>query len=368
MNVAWVVPGGVDRSGIERVIPALLWLLERVARRHPVTVVALAQERGPGEWLLCGARVVNVGRWPRSVRAAGTLLRAHRRRRFDVVHAFWAAGSGTAAAAFARLTRTPLLLHVAGGELVSLPQIGYGGWRRWHHRAQTRLTLRTATAVTAASAGMIARLEELGIAAERVPLGVDSSRWPSRSPVPRPADRPARLVHVASLNRVKDQGMLLQACARLAAAGVSFTLDVVGEDTLGGALQREAERMRLAQVRWHGFLTQDRLRPVVEGADLFVLTSQHEAGPVAVLEAAACGVPTVGTVVGHVAELAPHAAIAVPVGDADALAGAIRSLLDDEPRRLALARAAQAWAEAQDADATAALVETLYQRLAEQRR
>ena len=36
-------------------------------------------------------------------------------------------------------------------------------------------------------------------------------------------------------------------------------------------------------------------------ADLFWLTSRHEAGPVAVLEAAVAGVPTVGTAVGQVA-------------------------------------------------------------------
>jgi glycosyltransferase involved in cell wall biosynthesis len=89
----------------------------------------------------------------------------------------------------------------------------------------------------------------------------------------------------------------------------------------------------------------------------------------AVLEAALAGVPTVGTDVGHVNEWAPDAAIAVPVGDARALADAITSLLADEPRRLSIARAAQRRSVAIDADYTALSFERLYaQVLGEQGR
>jgi glycosyltransferase involved in cell wall biosynthesis len=79
-----------------------------------------------------------------------------------------------------------------------------------------------------------------------------------------------------------------------------------------------------------------------------------------VCEAAAAGVPAVGTAVGIVAELAPEAALAVPVGDAEALAGGIVALLQDPARREALGRAAQAWAHTHDAGWTAAQFESLY--------
>ena len=55
-----------------------------------------------------------------------------------------------------------------------------------------------------------------GVQAQRVPLGVDLQRWPARSPVRRRGGEQARLVHVASLNRVKDQGTLLRALRMLA--------------------------------------------------------------------------------------------------------------------------------------------------------
>ncbi|HEU4559853.1 MAG TPA: hypothetical protein VFS20_18520, partial [Longimicrobium sp.] len=61
MKVALVVPGGVDRSGTHRVIPVLLWLIERVARVHELHVFALRQEPRPATWELLGARVHNAG-------------------------------------------------------------------------------------------------------------------------------------------------------------------------------------------------------------------------------------------------------------------------------------------------------------------
>jgi glycosyltransferase involved in cell wall biosynthesis len=49
-------------------------------------------------------------------------------------------------------------------------------------------------------------------------------------------------------------------------------------------------------------MTQRQLRPIVEAADLMILSSCHEAGPLVMLEAAVAGVPTVGTAVGHIRE------------------------------------------------------------------
>ena len=82
------------------------------------------------------------------------------------------------------------------------------------------------------------------------------------------------------------------------------------------------------------------------------------------LEAAAVGVPTVGTAVGQVCDWAPEGAVTVPVGDPDALAREIRYVLEDDTRRLAIARRAQQAAVRQDADWTCARFEELYDEVA----
>lgn len=361
MRVAWILPGGVDPSGEYRVIPCFLWLLERVARQHDVHVVALFQDPSPSRYRLLGATVDNIGRpWTR-LRTLPAIVAEHRRSPFDVFHAFWAAPAGVLAVAAGRLLRRPVVLHLGGGELVWLPEIAYGGLRTVRSRLWVRLALKGATRVTAASQPILERAARLGCQAERLPLGVDLARWPPQGPRARSPGSPARLLHVGSLNPVKDQRTLVRAAALLSQQGVRFHLDVVGEDTMAGAIQFLARELGMtSHVTFHGFLPHRQLRPLFERSDLLLVTSRHEAGPLVVLEAAVAGVPTVGTAVGHLCEWAREAAVTVGVGDAAGLARETAALLDNESRRLHLARAAQARAIREDANWTARQVLRTY--------
>ncbi len=365
MRLAIVVPGGVDRSGRERVIPALLWLIERLARRHEVHVFALAQEPRPGDWMLRGAAVHNLGlasrsRWPgEALFAAGRRLTrglsAHGP--FDVIHAFWANNPGFLATRAARALGVPAVVSLAGGELTGLPDIAYGGQLHLKERIKTARALRRATLVTAASTPMREAALAHGVDAALVPLGVPRESFAE----PLPRDATPRLLLVGSLNRVKDVPAALRAFRRVVDARPAAHLDVVGEDVLGGEVQRAASALGLSEsVTFHGFLPGDALLPFYRHADLLVHSSRHEAGPLVALEAAACGVPTVGTAVGHIRDLAPVGALSVPVGDDAALAAGILALLGDESRRRAMGEAARAWARAHDADATASAFERIY--------
>jgi glycosyltransferase involved in cell wall biosynthesis len=365
VRIVLVVPGGVDRGGRERVIPALLWLIERLAADNEVLVVALGQEPVASRYELLGATIVNVppeARGPhrlarmiaRAVRAVGSAGPP------DIVHGLWASVSGLSAVLAARRYRVPSLVHVAGGELLALRELDYGGALGRGGRLITSTTLRLAGEVTVASDWMAAHVRANGWRVDRViPLGVDLTRF---TPLPPATAGPTtggadRLVHVASLNRVKDQTTLLRAVALVHQSRPALRVDIAGVDTLDGAVERlAAELLPAGVVHFHGFVPSDELAPLYRAAALNIITSRHEAGPVAVLEAAACGTATVGTTVGHVADLASRrepAAIAVPVGDHRALAEAIVSLLADDSRRDMLARRARRWACEHDADATA---------------
>lgn len=364
MRIALIVPGGVDRSGEYRVIPALLALIERLSRDHDVQVIALTQEPRAAEWYLAGAHIHNIGVHRTGLRALLTIYRMHRRSPFDVLQAIWCGPCGLVAAIMGKALGIPSLIHVAGGELVSMPEIGYGGAQTRRGALREALVLRRVSAVTSASTPIIDALAKLRIAAHRVPLGVDLGTWPPRQPVRRDPSKPARLIHIASLNRVKDQSTLLRALAVLMECGVKFEMNIVGEDTLHGEIQALCEKLKLSNVvRFHGFLTQGQLRPLVEAADLLVLSSRHETGPLVALEAAVAGVPTAGTRVGHVTEWAPLAAESVAVGDWAGLAMAIRRLLEDEDLRMSIAREAFRRATREDADYTAQCFRSLYAQL-----
>ncbi len=369
MKLALIVPGGVDRTGIDRVVPALLWQVERLARRHTVHVFAMSQEPEPAHWELLGATVHNIGAvGARRRRFLSWFTAEHRREPFDVVHAFWG-GSATHAVAAAWWFGVPYVLHLAGGELVALHDIGYGGRRTWRGRMALHVSLAAARRVSVATGYMQQLARACGCEADQVPLGVALDRWPVLAPRERDVSRPPRLLHIGDLRPVKDQALLLRTAALLRDRGVAFSLDIAGYDTMDGEMQTLAAQLGLASsVRWHGLLRREGLRALVEQADILVVTSRHDAGPLVVLEAAIAGVPTVGTAVGHVADWTPHAAVCVPDGGETALARAITDLIADEPRRIEIAREAQRRAVEIDADYTSACFEHIYDDVTSSRR
>ncbi|MEO7454782.1 MAG: glycosyltransferase family 4 protein [Gemmatimonadaceae bacterium] len=365
MKIAIVTPGGVGANGTDGVIPALVWLLERLASRHEVHVFAFNQVADPATWTLGGAAVHNVGSaraWRRRLLSA--FGEEHQRAPFDVIHAFFGWG-GTSAALLRARHRIPVVLHLAGGELVDMPDIAYGMRASLRGGLELRIAIAGARRVTVATPFMHALAAEQGIDARIVPLGVALDRWPPRAPRRRDLSEPLRVLHIGDLRPVKDQPMLLAAMRALGERGVNAELDVCGLDTMGGTLQRSVDAALAWCVRWHGHADRGILRGMMERADVLVVTSRHEAGPVAVLEAAVAGVPTVGTAVGHIADWSPDAAWSVRVGDATALADALARLARDEDARLALAHEAQRRALAIDADHTAAAFEQVYHEMTE---
>jgi glycosyltransferase involved in cell wall biosynthesis len=362
MRVAFVVTGGFDRSGRVRIIPSLLWLVERLARRHEISVYVLRYHDEPCCYELAGATIHDLGSPRGPVNQASALWRALRRDGpFDVVHAYWAQPARVAAPV-ARALGIPAVVTFDSGEFVALPHAGYGLQSRRSSRLGVTLASRLAARVTVCSDYQAALARAHGVDPDIVPLGVDSALFTPRSAAL--SGVPFRLLHVASLNPVKDQATLVRAVQLLRNRQVDVTLDIAGEDTMSGRLQQMVRDLQLeSRVTFHGFLPSDELVEMYHRADLFVLTSLHEAAGVVLLEAASCGVPVVGSNVGYIADWSPDAAMAVPAAAPDALASAISELLFAPERRREMAARAQIWARAHDALWTAHRFETMYEEM-----
>ena len=344
MRIALIVPGFSADPG-DWCIPALRHLVVRLAGAADVHIFALRYPDHRGSYGVFGAHVTALGGgdatgarsgglWQRT---AAALVAEHRRRPFDVLHAFWAGEPGFVAALLGRALRIPTVVSIAGGELARLRDIDYGGLLRRFERVKTRLALRLASAITAGSALSLVSAQPFLPArgasrARRVPLGVDLAMFaPARAPRNR---RPTRILHVASLCGVKDQATLLSAAAALRERGYAFQLEVVGTGPLEPDLRSLARCLGLSEnVCWRGAVPHDQMPGAYQRADLFVLSSRHEAQGMVALEAAACGVPVVGTAVGVIPELRPTART-IRVGDAGGLADGMEELVDDEPGRL----------------------------------
>jgi len=362
-----IVPGGVDKSRRKRIIPVLLSLIERLALNHELVVIALRQYEQPCQYPLAGAQIVNFGapageaRIQRLTRYRRTLSEvAAQHGRPDIIHAFWANDSGLLGGLAGKWWGVPVVLSIGGGELTWLPQIAYGGQGSWISRRRIAWAIRLAAVVTGGSRFVCNQLPS-----QRsiwLPLGVDTDRF---SPAPtRRAEIPYQLIQVATLNDVKDQATLLQAFVQVRDVCPDVNLHLVGLDILNGRLHRLAQQLSISDaVKFHGPVANDELLPLYHQAHVYVQSSLHESQGVAVCEAAACGVPTVGTAVGLVAEMAPSAATALPIADPPALSAAIIDLLQSPQSRERLGNAARAWAREYNANWTASQFENLYQRV-----
>ena len=145
---------------------------------------------------------------------------------------------------------------------------------------------------------------------------------------------------------VKDQATLLRAVDVARRSGARFDLDILGAGPLENRLKALAARLGIDDItHFRGAVPHHDLRSSYRSAHAFVLSSRHEAQCLAALEAAACGITTVGTCVGVLPELAPRAALTVPVSDSCALGTAIVDLLRDPNRRDEMGRAARARVE-----------------------
>lgn len=358
MKIALIVPGFSADEG-DWCIPALRDLARRLARAHELHVFALRYPHRRDRYRVAGAWVHSFGGaagrgldslavWRQALRA---VWQEHQRGRFALFHAFWANEAGFLAASAGRLLGRPSLVSLAGGELVALRRVGYGGQITPLERLKVRWALEGATLVSGGSHYLLHLARAYLSPAHRpclrwLPLGVDTARFrPGEMAAPRAIPR---LLHVAALAPVKDPGTLIRALAVAQAAGQPAELRLIGGGSAEAATRALAARLGLAdRVQFGGALPHDALPAVYAAADLFVFSSRHEAQGMALLEAAACGLPVVGTAVGVLPDLAdprrgPPAAVVVPVADALALGEAIVGLLRDPERRAALAAAGPA--------------------------
>ena len=342
MKIALVLPGF---SSHERdwCIPVLLDYVRALSMTDEVHVFTLRWPERPARYRVFGADVRALGGRPRlGPRVTGLWLRAlsaivaeHHRRPFDVVHAFWADEPGWVAALAGAWLRRPVVLSLAGGELVGLPDIHYGLQLLPGRRALVRWLMERATLVTGGSDYLLAQAREQLAPhptrrLRRAPLGVDLDRFvPCATST---ANGQSIGLNVGALYPVKDQALLLRAVARLP----RVTVRIAGQGPLLAALQRQAVGLGIAdRVEFLGSVDHAALPGVYAAADVFVQTSRHEAQGMALLEAAACGVPVVGTPVGVLPELG------LPAADEPSLVFALRDLLGDGPRRQVRGREAR---------------------------
>jgi glycosyltransferase involved in cell wall biosynthesis len=152
-----------------------------------------------------------------------------------------------------------------------------------------------------------------------------------------PSRTPFRIVCAARLSRAKRIDLLLEALAELGKTHSGWHCVILGAGPLEKELRSYAQRLALEDcVTFAGHVAD--VRPYLQAADLFVLSSDKEGLPLALLEAMALGLPAVVTDVGGTGEVVIHRhnGLLVKPGSAEELASTMGYLLvhDEERRRM----------------------------------
>ena len=151
-------------------------------------------------------------------------------------------------------------------------------------------------------------------------------------------ERSKQVVAMGRLSTEKGFALLIEAFARVAKEHPPWSLRIIGDGPLRDTLQEQIDDTGLSEriglIGWS-----DNPSEILADSQLFVLTSQYEGFPNALLEAMACGMPAVS----FDCESGPREIIRegvdgllVPPDDVDALADRMSRLLADDGERIRL--------------------------------
>jgi glycosyltransferase involved in cell wall biosynthesis len=177
-----------------------------------------------------------------------------------------------------------------------------------------------------------------------VPSGIDLNRFSQARingrQVPEWFGCPSDAIIVGSvgwLTDVKGHRYLLEAAQKITQTCPDLHIVIVGSGNQHDALRQQATQLGL-EASVHLLGHRDDIETCLAGFDLFVLPSSNEGMGRALIEAMAAGLPVIATKVGGIPALVNHGVngLLVPSGDAQALADALRSILEhpDMARKL----------------------------------
>ncbi len=351
-RIAILVPGTISKDQSSTYIASHVGLVKRLSERFEIVVYSSIKGDGDTLPFRCGNAVVRFipARFDENFfRQYMAFLRAfrrdHERKPFSVVHGFRALPAGLCAVMLGRKWNIPSVVSLQGGEAAALSGIGYGNMRKQPLRSLTLWTSRRATYLTALTRFQMERLRDYGLLrddARIIPYGATNNFY--YLPRDKRLSSGVHFLHVGQLSPVKDQMTLLRAF-KIIASRIDCRLRIVGDDLMNRRIQRFATDLALDHVvEFAGFVRHDKLYEHYRWAHCLLHSSRYEGQGVVVAEAAASGIPACGTLVGLIADLAPRAAIGVPVGDYTALADAACSLVGDDSRYQTVRQNAYTWA------------------------
>lgn len=186
-----------------------------------------------------------------------------------------------------------------------------------------------------------------------VPNGIDCARFnPKLQPIDHAREDGWRtILFVGRLESRKGFPTLLEAYGMLRRERAGVRLMVVGEGPMRWGYERQCEALGIPDVSFHGYVSGEMIPRYFASADVFCSPATgSESFGIVLLEAMASGVPVVASAIPGFSQVVSDGedGLLAPPKRPEAFAVALRTLLDDDPRRRAMGRTALAKAQRYD--------------------
>ncbi|MEV6838672.1 glycosyltransferase family 4 protein [Streptomyces sp. NPDC051133] len=218
--------------------------------------------------------------------------------------------------------------------------------RRWYAftRMQKRVARRLPSVLTVSGSSRQEIVDHLGVRDDRVHvvhIGADTDLF---APNPAVSEVPGRIVTTSSADvPLKGLVFLVEALAKVRTEHPAAHLVVVGKRPTEGPVATAIERYGLeGAVEFVKGISDAELVDLIRSAEVACVPSLYEGFSLPAAEAMATGTPLVATTGGAIPEVAGRdgeTCLAVPPGDAGALAAGLGRLLGDRELRVRLGRA-----------------------------
>ena len=284
-------------------------LAEELAQRHEVSVLTSQALGLPERETVNGVDVLRAPVWGRKEAAAASMLSMFsylpngakigrellKERQFDVINTHFVVPTGPLGAHLASRADIPNVLTVHGGDLYD-PSKASSPHRHFILRALIRRLLKKADAVVGQSKNTVENVHTYyvdNLDCHLIPLGIVRPLPPVKDRRDLGfADDAKILVTVGRLVARKAVPQLIDLVAGIDDPTVHLV--VIGDGPKLPELESQAKALGVAKrVRFAGFVEEQEKRDLLNAADLYVSTSQHEGFGLVFLEAMAAGLPVV---------------------------------------------------------------------------
>lgn len=218
--------------------------------------------------------------------------------------------------------------------------------RRWYNflNMQISVARKLTHIVTVSENSKIDIAADFGVRPDQLTVIYNGIDFETFRPLPEIPRIPFHLITTASADQpLKGTQHLIPAIAQLVREFPDLRLTFIGAPKPGGTTEKNIIALGLEdKIEFlHGISTQ-RIVELYASASIAIVPSEYEGFGFPAGEAMACGVPVVSTDGGALPEVVGDAGVIVPSKNPNALAGAIRDLLLDDPRRAHLGIAGRA--------------------------